>query len=290
MAALSLLTWNLGYAGLGKDAEFKADGGKRYRVADPEGPRRWAKTIADFLASRSEDVLLLQEVARASWVNHRIDLWRMLVGALAGQAHRYAHEFRIPLPFGFSSETACAVFYRRSLEASCELSRLPGRALPFLRQFPLLILRFDHGGAPYSVIDCHLAAFDPQARLRAQQLMRLFAIAQQEQRNGRLVAIGGDFNFELVPPPHAHTTDPKHMAWLHPFPEGALPAEWQIAADPRTPTFRSNDKPYKAGENYRGIIDGFILSPELRIAKIEALDLSFEASDHNPVRIEIEPA
>jgi endonuclease/exonuclease/phosphatase family metal-dependent hydrolase len=140
---------------------------------------------------------------------------------------------------------------------------------------------------PFTLIDAHLSAFDAGARLRARQLAELLRLASAEYADGRHVVIGADFNYELCPSPRPHTTDPNHMAWLHPFPWQALPAGWRIAADPATPTFRSADKPYARGENYAGIIDGFIASPNVEILGVAGIDLDFAWSDHNPVALTV---
>src|SRR5262249_17192944 len=104
--ALSLLTWNLGYAGLGAEAEFVADAGPGFRVESREGPGRWTKAIAGFAGSRREDLLLFQEAAKPSWVNHGCDLLGALETSLRDRTNSYAYEFNIPLPFGMGSKTA----------------------------------------------------------------------------------------------------------------------------------------------------------------------------------------
>jgi endonuclease/exonuclease/phosphatase family metal-dependent hydrolase len=284
---LKLLTWNLGYAGLGREAEFLADGGSRLRVESAEHPRRWARGIADFVASRAEDVLLVQEAAKPSWVNHGCDLWGALRRALPDRAHDYAHEIRVPLPLGGGTETGCAIFFSPQLEATHQLARLPGHGRSFFRQYPVLLLRFEWRSAPFTIMNAHLSAFDAGARLRSRQLGELLRIAGAEYAAGRHVVIGADFNYELAPPPRPRTTDPKHMAWLHPFPGDALGAGWRIGADPGAPTFRSTDKPFVHGENYAGIIDGFIVSPNVEVSNVAAIDLGFECSDHNPVTLTV---
>ena len=284
---LTLLTWNLGYSGLGKESEFVADGGRKYRVDDAALPHRWTREIARFAGARDEDALLFQETAKASWINHGSDLWGALRTATPGRLQTYAREFRIPLPFNAGAETGCAIFHKPLEGVTSGLRRLPGDTASLIRQFPAQILRFE-AGAPFTAINAHLSAFDAGARLRSRQIEMLLAIAAEEHRAGRHVVIGGDFNYELAPPRRAHTTDPKHMTWLHPFPLSALPSGWQIAADPRVPTFRSGNKAYVPGENYCGVIDGFIVSPNIRVQNVEGIDLGFEASDHNPVRIEVE--
>ena len=52
------------------------------------------------------------------------------------------------------------------------------------------------------------------------------------------------------------------------------------------PTCRLLDQPYN--ENCQlYVIDGFILSPNVELREIKTVDLGFEYSDHNPVRIAV---
>jgi endonuclease/exonuclease/phosphatase family metal-dependent hydrolase len=284
---LNLLTWNLGYGGLGAASEFISDGGTRLRIEDAGWSRRWMSEIAAFVAKREENALLFQEAARPSYINHGCDLWGALCRALPAHAHSYAHEYRIPLPFGFGIETACANFHRGLTNTSNALHRLPSGGNHWLRQYPVLATRFEFAGAPFTVMNAHLSAFDPGARLRARQLAALLALAAAEYAAGRHVVVGADFNYELEPRPRPHTTDMKHMAWLHAFPLAALPPGWRVVADAATPTFRSGDKPYVRGGNYCGIIDGFIVAPNVEVVNVSAIDLDFAASDHNPVRLTV---
>jgi endonuclease/exonuclease/phosphatase family metal-dependent hydrolase len=287
MPPLTILTWNLGYAGLGAQAEFLADGGSRLRIESAKYPRRWSRGITEFVASRAEAALLLQEAAKPSWINHGCDLWSALRQALPGHRHTYAHEVRVPLPFGAGSETGCATFFDPQLKATHQRERLPGHGRSFFRQYPVLLLRFELAGAPFTIINAHLSAFDAGARLRSRQLVKLLLIAGAEFAAGRHVVIGADFNYELAFPPRPNTTDPKHMKWLHPFPRDALGTGWRIAADAGVPTFRSADKPYVRGENYAGIIDGFIVSPNVEVLNVATIDLGFACSDHNPVTLTV---
>ena len=52
------------------------------------------------------------------------------------------------------------------------------------------------------------------------------------------------------------------------------------------PTCRLLDQPYN--ENCQlYVIDGFILSPNVRLESVQTQDLNFENSDHNPVRLQV---
>jgi hypothetical protein len=49
------------------------------------------------------------------------------------------------------------------------------------------------------------------------------------------------------------------------------------------PSIRSNGTPYKQGENFVAVIDGFLVSANVEIRTVTGHDLAFRNSDHNPV-------
>ena len=109
------------------------------------------------------------------------------------------------------------------------------------------------------------------------------AFAESEYAKGNRVVIGGDWNLKLVAEDFAHTSDPKFLFWVRDFPGGVVPPGWRWAIDPQTPTVRGAHQPYVAGENFTLVIDGFLVSPNVKIGMVETTDLAFEHTDHHPV-------
>ena len=63
--------------------------------------------------------------------------------------------------------------------------------------------------------------------------------------------------------------------------------------DSNVPTCRSLDQPYEGAdkENFQYyVIDGFIVSSNLEVKRLETLDEGFVSTDHNPVLLEVEMA
>ena len=60
--------------------------------------------------------------------------------------------------------------------------------------------------------------------------------------------------------------------------------------DPRVPTCRSLDRPYAGADpddfQYY-VIDGFIVSGNVSVERLETLDQGFVSSDHNPVLLQV---
>jgi len=60
--------------------------------------------------------------------------------------------------------------------------------------------------------------------------------------------------------------------------------------DARTPSCRSLDRPLKGADKdtfQYYLIDGFIVSDNLRVEALETVGLDFVHSDHNPVRLTV---
>lgn len=64
--SISVLSWNIGYAGLGKGSDFFMDGGKNSRSADETTVNTYLSGIADTLKAAGADVYMLQEVDQNS--------------------------------------------------------------------------------------------------------------------------------------------------------------------------------------------------------------------------------
>ena len=67
-----------------------------------------------------------------------------------------------------------------------------------------------------------------------------------------------------------------------------LPEGWQFAYDLTVPSCRLLNQPYdpESPDTQSYVIDGFILSPNVEVKKVETLDAQFTYTDHNPVILE----
>lgn len=287
---ISLLTWNLGYAGLGAGSDFIADGGRSVLPPSRAAVRENMAGIAAHLAGTDADVVLLQEVARAGPLNYWVDV---LAGVRA-PLQRYASVFDaevatrlIPPPLSLAH--GAAIFSRR------ELSYAERVALPLedewmagivRRHYRMQIARLPIAGTSrqWVILNIHLAAFDRGGEVRRRQLGEVLRFAEGEFAKGNPVVIGGDWNLEFVARgAFPHATEEKHLFWLHPFPFNELPQGWRAAYDPATPSARTLYAPYEPGRTYVTVIDGFVISPNVEIESVAGENLAFAHSDHQPV-------
>jgi exonuclease III len=133
------------------------------------------------------------------------------------------------------------------------------------------------------VINLHLSAFDKGGFLRKKQLEYLKKHILNEYEKGNYVLVGGDWN-HIFPGVDLKAINenniPKDVPTLS---RNWIPNGWKLAFDSTIPTNRSNNHPYVEGENTVTIIDGFLLSPNIKLLEVRGINLHFNDSDHNPV-------
>ena len=270
------------------------DGGTHWFPPSRGAVRENRDGIVRQLRSEPSDVLLLQEIARGGTANYWTDLKTAVDRSLPEQGCAYLPDiFTRWVPFPFSLEHGLATYARARAE-SVDAQPLPSdgdlSSGWFKKRYVALVARFPlaSGAGSWSVINIHLAAFDPAADLRRRQVEAVLSLAQDEHAAGRFVVIGGDWNLRLATTAFPYTTEPRHLEWLADFDPACLPPGWRLAADGATASVRTDEKPYVAGENYTAVIDGFVVSPNVRVCSVSAVDLGFRHSDHQPVRAVVE--
>lgn len=293
-AELSILTFNIGYAGMGKDADFILDGGQQRRPRDKSLIENNLAAIVAWLAGADADVLLFQEVARPSFSTYGMDVLEALRDAVPDTAWTFSPDIMtsfVPPPVRTVIGNAS---FSRVAVASAE-----ARGLPLEPEFQFGLFRKGYrahvlrlsGPSAWTVVNVHLAAFDSSDdAIREKQLATVLAFAQDEYRAGRHVVVGGDFNMRLLATDFPHATAAEHLFWIRNLPRDSLPKGWRVAADPRVPTVRTAHQPYMPGLNYTTIIDGFLLSPNVDLVEVRTADLKFSHTDHHPVRVVVRAA
>jgi endonuclease/exonuclease/phosphatase family metal-dependent hydrolase len=289
--SLTLLTWNIGFAGLGAESDFFADGGRAWRAQSRALVERNARAIAARLQSEAADVFMIQELARGSWLTHGFDVEATVRVAQAGRRLAFAPVVNVLGVPGVGELAVGNGTFSSVASSGATRHALPSKpALPgvTLQHFNVLESRFPIAGrsAEWVTFNLHLAAFD-NGTLRRQQLVHVLRLMEAEYAAGNHVIAGGDWNLRLAATEFPHTTANKAKFWVRDFPAELKPAGWQWGVDAAKPTCRTLEQPYVAGRNYRCVIDGFLVSPNVEVVRVETTDLDFAFSDHNPVRLEV---
>lgn len=135
------------------------------------------------------------------------------------------------------------------------------------------------------LINSHMSAYDEGGLIRSQQLEVLNTVLKEEYEKGNYVIVGGDFNHDIANSIHTFSSKQQTPEWVYSLDDTSINAHYSIAraenAD-QVATCRSSDMPYEKGVNYTVILDGFIISDNIK-ATVENVDTDFLYSDHNPV-------
>lgn len=295
----SILDWNLGYGGLGKDMDFFMDGGTGVRALEDEYNANW-KGIWEQLSKETYDMYFFQEVDRRSTRSYRNDQYNLLGEMFPLYDRSFAPNYKvkyIPSPtivgrqYG-SVYSGLAIYSRYAIDRAERIS-LPGnyswpKKIFFLDRCMLAVSMKSASGKEIVLINTHKSAYDQGGFLKKEQMEFMKAYGEDLYGKGASVIIGGDWNSYM--PGITGTTFP--ATERAPDFYQALPEDWKMdgwtwATDNSSPTNRSLAAPYRAGETFTTVIDGYLLSPDLEAISVRTLDLQFRYSDHNPVVLEV---
>ncbi len=300
-ATLDILSWNIGYGGLGAESDFIMDGGENVRAADEPTVNRYLDGINEVTRAADYSIVLLQEVDTDSSRTFNINEAERLAYGTAFHALNFNCPF-VPNPVTYVTDPIGKVTSGLLSISRYRVDKAERVSLPCPFSWPLRIANLKRcllvsylpieGTDKYLVlVNLHLEAYDDgEGKLAQTQQLRDFI--QSEYDKGNYVIAGGDFNqvfpgsLEKYPNTHEELWTPGVLdASLLPAGEG-----WQYVYDAETPTCRLLNKPYAGPEGedtQHYVIDGFIISPNVRLEFVKTLDLGFENSDHNPVHIQV---
>lgn len=294
-ATLTVMTWNTGYGALGDNADFFMDGGKMVNTATEERVNENLNGMLAKIRGIAPDVLFLQETDRGSARSHNTDEAKFFLDNLPGYRMSFANNFKVsflpyPIPPIGKVDSGLATYSVYASESS-ERVQLP---IPFSWPMRMANLKrcvlidripIEGTGRQLVLVNLHLEAYD-NGEGKAAQTEMLRSILETEAANGNYVIAGGDFN-QIFSSADTGAYPAQEGKWqcgeidVSAFPEG-----WQCLMDARVPSCRSLDQPY-AGADKEGfqyyLIDGFIVSANVRIEQLETLDAGFVNTDHNPV-------
>ena len=295
--SISVLSWNIGYGGLGQYSDFFMDGGKDSRSADKMQVSAYLAGIFDTLYNSGDtpDLILLQEVDLDSSRTFGIDESALLAANVGVHALNYSCPF-VPIPFppmgkinsGLFTTTDYAISSAERISLPCPFS-WPLRIANLKRCLLVSYLPIEGTDKQLVLVNLHLEAYD-DGEGKIAQTNQLRSFIQSEYEKGNYVIAGGDFNqvfpgsLDVYPNTHPENWEPGVLT------EDMLPEGWSFAYDLLTPSCRLLNQPYDpsdAANTQYYVIDGFILSPNVTLETVETLDLGFANSDHNPVRIRV---
>jgi endonuclease/exonuclease/phosphatase family metal-dependent hydrolase len=298
----SLLTWNIGYAGLDKDMDFFMDGGTK--VITPENrSMENISGIGDFLLKNDTiDFILIQEIDRNSKRSYRIDQFEKISHNLPSYHPFFAKNYKVffvPVPPSnpMGKVLSGIAIYSKFIPESSIRYSLPGHY-----GFPTQLFQLDRcflvnrykleNGKELVLINTHNEAFDKGGEIRKAQMARLREFVLNEYGSGNYVIAGGDWNqsppdFKPAFAGNKGFTGKKGNFNLMAIESDYMPVGWKWVYDPARPSFRTVMASYNQETTPTSICDIFLTSPNIESVSVICHHLGFANSDHNPVIMKI---
>jgi endonuclease/exonuclease/phosphatase family metal-dependent hydrolase len=294
-SVFTFFTWNVGYAGLGAEADFFYDGGTMVRSTKNNVEKYIGGIEKTLSENNNATFILLQEVDKHSKRSYYNDEFALFQKQTKNYFGSFALNFNVKFvpkkyfePIGHV-ESGLASFSKHAPTSAMRF-QFPGEFSWPLRLFNLdrcfLASRFLlQNGKELIVVNTHNSAYD-NGSMKQQEMEYLKTFLLHEYENGNYIVVGGDWN--QCPPgfqwdAFTKSTEPEDkpiMIDRHFMPEG-----WTWIFDKATPTNRKLKKAYEAEKTFTTIIDFYLLSPNMEATEVRGLALAFANSDHQPVRM-----
>ena len=294
---LTVISWNIGYAGLGKDSDFFMDGGENVSSADQDTVTASLLGIYKqlYTGDNQAGIYMLQEVDKNSARTYGKDESDCLGIYNSTYALNYSCPF-VPYPLppigrvnsGLLTTTMYDIDSSERISLPCPFD-WPVSTANLKRCLLVSYLPIEGSSSKLVIVNLHLEAYD-DGEGKIAQTKQLREFIQSEYEKGNYVIAGGDFNqvfpggIEKYPNEHPELWEPGIIT------EDIMPEGWSLAYDLETPSCRLLNQPYDPEdiENTQYyVIDGFIISPNVELISVETLDAGFEFADHNPVQLKV---
>lgn len=294
---LTVISWNIGYAGLGKGSDFFMDGGENVSSADQDAVTASLLGIYKQLYSSDSkaSIYMLQEVDKDSSRTYGMDERDCLGIYNSAYALNYSCPF-VPYPLppigrvnsGLLTTTMYDIDSAERISLPCPFS-WPVSTANLKRCLLVSYLPIEGSDKKLVIVNLHLEAYD-DGEGKIAQTKQLREFIQSEYEKGNYVIAGGDFNqifpggLDKYPNQHPELWEPGII------PEDIMPEGWALAYDLETPSCRLLNQPYDPADTENTqhyVLDGFIISPNVELVSVETLNVGFEFSDHNPVQLKV---
>ncbi|MFI3282400.1 MAG: endonuclease/exonuclease/phosphatase family protein [Rikenellaceae bacterium] len=290
---LTIVTWNIGYAGLGDDMDFFYDGGTKTRTSEQRANENLDAIIAQLRKFDYADFILLQEVDFDSHRSYHVNQQERICEALVDYPYyavalNYSSPF-VPVPIsepmgGVKSGVMTLSKYQIFESVRWQyptIPDLPNRLFDLKRCMLAVGIKAQNGGVLW-VNNTHNTAFDTGG-MRECEIQYIGNILQGQKS----VITAGDWN--STPPGYTPSKGAMENEFFTPLPleRGNFPDGFSAHYGENSETVRFLDCPYTTWRSTTSVIDFAVLSTSWRILECKTLDLGFKNSDHNPVVINV---
>lgn len=291
-STFTVTTFNIGYGGLDKDQDFFMDGGTMGHSKSEKQTEVNLSAFESFIDVQNSDFYFLQEVDVKGSRSFNVNQQESILNEFNDYSSTYSYNFKakyIPIPISDPIGSAYSGLMNLS-RFSPDLSKR--YKLPGIEPFPKRYFDLDRSimedvytlenGKKLYMINIHLSAYDKGGLIRAEQVQFLIDYINDIYDDGEsYIIFGGDWNHLL----DSNKYEENMPEWVATLPDNLFDTGFTLAYDTTVNTVRSNDTAYIQGVNFETVIDGFLVSPNIRIDSVIGNNLEFANSDHNPVTL-----
>lgn len=293
----SIVTQNIGFGAYTNDFTFFMDGGKESWAKSPESVIKSVNSATNKIKSYNPDIILFQEVDTDSTRSYHINQKEMLekgfknFDSVFGVNYHSSFLFW-PLykPHGASNSGIISLSkfdITSSKRVSFPISTGFSKFLDLDRCFTVAKIPVQNG-KELVVYNVHSSAYGGSDEIRTAQMTKLFGDMEREYNKGNYVICGGDFNHDFTKTSVKDLNDEvkEEYGWAQAFPDPLIPKGFKKCINYKDgkllPSCRNADIPYSE-KSFVLIVDGFIVSQNVKEIETENIDIGFEYSDHSPV-------
>ena len=310
---LRVMTFNIGYAGLGATEDFVMDGGEKGRPDSLEVVEYFLAGILQVMSDHQVDIYLMQEVdliARRSFNVNQVSEIHNHLGDSYSSA--FALNFKatfVPFPVSLTDYIGPVQSGLQTLSIfetnDAERHQFPGSFSWPLRianlKRAMLVTSYDIEGTDRQliVVNHHMSAYD-DGGMRSQEMAYLRDFIQEQYDLGNYVIVGGDFNHLFPGTKDVFPLDAilKDYWNVEEMEVDFFGEDFALGFDLTLPTCRLLHRPFEPSDPMNiydpndpntqfYIIDGFLVSKNVEIELVYTVDQEFKYSDHNPVVMEV---
>ncbi len=279
---ISLISWNIGYSGLGEESDFFYDGGETVRMSEEIVRKNLNGALNTIKYYDDVDILLLQEVdtfsKRSYYFNEYAELHEMIPEHNSSFTLNYNVKFvPIPLTEPMGKVMGGLATFNRFTVTGAKRHQFPSSyawpsSIYFLDRC-FMVQRMPYNGKELVVINTHNSAYD-DGSLKAAEMDFMKDFLKSEEEKGNYIIVGGDWN------QHAPGTGDRQVPLE--YLEG-----WNWVFDTSYPTNRSLKFEYIPMKSDVHVIDFFLCSPNVSVEDVVVINLDFKYSDHQPVYLRV---
>jgi endonuclease/exonuclease/phosphatase family metal-dependent hydrolase len=286
--SLSILSWNISHSIYHKGRTINKN--SSFSISDN------LNIIIDTLREEKADVYLLQAVDKNSGISLYINQVKLIIEALPEYNAYFSTNHKalfVPYPI----HSPIGKIHSGVLTLSDPISINTKRySLPTVQPWPdrifeqndclsLIKIPSKNEDAYWYIINLHLSSFNKDLnKINSDQLSFIKDFIIKLYKSGNYVICGGDWNFNIVEIDSLREKIQKNNVKNSSTKDSLdfLPKDWIWAYDFITPTYKDPQK------NINTITrDGFLISPNIELIEVKALDFDFVNSPHNPVYIRV---